>query len=186
MNLFKRIVLFIGLCIALDVGMTVVGRGMASVVTESTTRNGILAPKAGIQAADQFDVDYQPMIFALSFIISALVAFGPRVVTLGISVPLALLGSMMLKDSKMIEEARMRVMQLGNLSNAAPSATPRELDAGDKVVLLAPIDMNISYGEVTMPRGTVATVVADAAGFVEVQSADGSTFFVPLTEVQRQ
>ena len=202
MSAFKRILVFFGSFVLLRLAIFfVAGAVIASGVLHSPVAHR--GPHLlWFHAALLFVIKYHPLINALCILFSALIAFGFRFLTLLFAVPVALAVFIWFQRFSAIQEARFGAFQFNKrlvaaleADSAAPTETPTpagsptpaprmQAHVGDKVRLLSPVSVRVDYGAVTLPKGTVVTVVSEGQDALRVEAPNGWSASVPVTEVE--
>lgn len=183
MSVFKRILVFVGALIVLQFGASVIGGAIAGGITGTQVPTQDVAA-AAMRAGVLFSIRYRPIIFALAFVLSAVLAFGFRFLTLLVSVPIAVLGFLGLQKISAVQEAQFNGLPVSNPFVSGARATPAASLIGRQVALTSPVTFNVRYGRATLPKGTMVTVLSETGDSVGVRAPDGNTLSVLRTQIQ--
>lgn len=97
MSFVKRLFVFIGILVVVYFGALILGAGITSGIAVAKTHDTVFGPGAVRLATAQFVDQYRSIFFGGAILVAALGAFGARVLTCLVAVPLAV-GGFLLVD----------------------------------------------------------------------------------------
>jgi hypothetical protein len=183
----KRILIFIGAALLLYFVVLVVGGAVVGGMAGAHAPNPAAGPRLAVQASAAFAFKYRPIAFAGAVVVGTLIAFGGRLIALICTAPIAIFGFLWLQKMGPTERTFLNntpIFAKYGLSVPGVTAPPRVAMSG-RASLLTPVTLRTTYGQVTLAKGSVVTILSENDGTATVKGPDGTPFIISLSQLQQ-